>query len=199
LNKLGLELLPALAAAGYNVIVKLHDRCYDRDRGAGGIDWARTLSRFNDHPHIRTVSDPDATPFLLLADALITDHSSIGFEYMLLDRPIVVIDCPQLIAHAKVHPDRVADLRTAAEVADSVPGVLSALSLQLEEPSLHSQERREAAGRFFYKPGTATARAVATVYEVLELEEPQSKSPAPRTGLEAPVGPVREQGAAVGR
>ncbi|MFD0687374.1 bifunctional glycosyltransferase/CDP-glycerol:glycerophosphate glycerophosphotransferase [Actinomadura fibrosa] len=33
---------------------------------------------------------PDVTPLLLLADALVTDHSSIMFDYALLDRPIVL-------------------------------------------------------------------------------------------------------------
>ncbi|GAA2582186.1 CDP-glycerol glycerophosphotransferase family protein [Actinomadura fulvescens] len=32
---------------------------------------------------------PDVTPLLLLADALVTDHSSIMFDYALLDRPMV--------------------------------------------------------------------------------------------------------------
>jgi len=181
LNKLGRELLPALADAGYNVIVKLHDRSYDTGRGAGGVDWVRNLECFKDHPRIRVATGPDATPLLAAADALITDHSSIGFEYMLLDRPIVVIDCPELIAHAKVTPSKVGDLRAAAEVADSVAGTLAAMSLQLGEPSLHQRQRQETARRFFYRPGTATARAVATVYEVLGLESP---TPLPATDSE---------------
>ncbi|WUI03888.1 CDP-glycerol glycerophosphotransferase family protein [Spirillospora sp. NBC_00431] len=40
---------------------------------------------------MRDVGDvPDAVPLLLLADALITDHSSIMFDFALLDRPIVL-------------------------------------------------------------------------------------------------------------
>jgi len=33
---------------------------------------------------------PDVTPLLLIADALVTDHSSIMFDFALLDRPIVL-------------------------------------------------------------------------------------------------------------
>ncbi|WP_030171745.1 bifunctional glycosyltransferase/CDP-glycerol:glycerophosphate glycerophosphotransferase [Spirillospora albida] len=40
---------------------------------------------------MRDVGDvPDVTPLLLLADALVTDHSSVMFDYALLDRPIVL-------------------------------------------------------------------------------------------------------------
>ncbi|MCP9985021.1 CDP-glycerol glycerophosphotransferase family protein [Actinomadura madurae] len=40
---------------------------------------------------MRDVGDvPDVTPLLLIADALITDHSSIMFDFALLDRPIVL-------------------------------------------------------------------------------------------------------------
>ncbi|GAA3946935.1 hypothetical protein GCM10023085_31420 [Actinomadura viridis] len=46
----------------------------------------------------------DVTPLLLLADALITDHSSVMFDYALLDRPIVLYvpdgeDAADLAAH----------------------------------------------------------------------------------------------------
>ncbi|GAA4143725.1 hypothetical protein GCM10022416_33910 [Actinomadura keratinilytica] len=33
---------------------------------------------------------PDVTPLLLLADALVTDHSSLMFDYALLDRPMIL-------------------------------------------------------------------------------------------------------------
>lgn len=53
------------------------------------------LCRANVPPGARAVmrdvgAVPDVTPLLLLADVLITDHSSIMFDFALLDRPIVL-------------------------------------------------------------------------------------------------------------
>ena len=173
LNRIGTELPPALEAAGCNVIIKLHDRSLDlAHRASGGVDWMQAFAAYREHPRIRLVTGADATPYLAAADALVTDHSSVGFEFMVLDRPIVVIDSPGLLAHARVTPSKVADLRRAAEVASDAAGAVAAVERQLGEPSLHGHERRETALRFFYRPGTAAARAVKCVYEVLELEAP---------------------------
>ena len=48
---------------------------------------------------------------------MVTDHSSAGFEYLLLDRPIVRIHLPALLATANVHPDYA---RLLADCADNV-------------------------------------------------------------------------------
>jgi hypothetical protein len=160
-----------LAADGFGVIVKLHDRSYDlAQRASGGIDWRERMERYRDHPLVRVVHEPDATPYLAAADALVTDHSSIGFEFSLLDRPIVVVDCPALIAGARIARSKVTALRSAAEVVNSIADVAGAVTRQLEDPSLHSRERRALAETFFYRPGTATDRAVAEIYAVLQLE-----------------------------
>ena len=46
LNAMGEEVIERLAAEGLQVIVKLHDRSFDRrERGSGGIDWAARFAR----------------------------------------------------------------------------------------------------------------------------------------------------------
>ncbi len=169
----GEDLIVSLARAGYNVLVKLHDRSYDRSsRGSGGVDWAARLAPLQAHPGVRMITDPDAAPYLYVADALITDHSSIGFEYAVLDRPLVVIDSPDLIVNARVNPQKAALLQAAAEVRRSVPDVVRAVAEHLEHPHWHAADRQRIAGDFFYRPGTASGRAVATVYDALEIEAP---------------------------
>jgi len=81
----------------------------------------------------------DVCPYLVAADVLITDHSSAGFEYLLLDRPIVRIHLPELIALANIHRDYV-DL--LAEVSESVTGVADALGAV--ERALASPRERSA-------------------------------------------------------
>ncbi len=181
LNHIGEALIAALAAAGYNVIVKLHDRSYDpTSRASGGVDWHSRLEVFAGHPRVKLAMSPDATPYLAAADALVTDHSSIGFEYSLLDRPLVIVDCPDLLANARVTPSKVNALRSAAEVVSSPGDAVEAIGRQLQEPGLHGVERQALARQFFYRPGTATDRAVRAIYEVLALEPHGAALPAPR-------------------
>jgi hypothetical protein len=110
--------------------------------------------------------NPNASPYLFVADALITDHSSIGFEFMLLDRPVVVIDCPGLIEKARVSPDKVRLLRSSADVVAGADELVLAVTRALEHPSRLSERRRAGAGDLFYEPG-AQRRApsgVCTMY-----------------------------------
>lgn len=170
LHDIGDELIERIAAAGLQLIVKLHDRSYDRRlRGSGGIDWAERLARYDAHPLVRAVRDADGSPFLAASDALISDHSSIAFEFMLLDRPIVVIDRPELIRQAGVNPQKAGLLRSASRVVRDARGATQAVSAALRRPDEFGAERRRIAGGLFYGAGTATERAVALIYGILEM------------------------------
>jgi hypothetical protein len=105
---------------------------------------------------------------------------------MLLDRPIVVIDCPELIQNARVAPDKVRLLQDAAIVATNDPhAIADAVGRALMDPSAKSAERVAAARRVFYRPGTATARAVECIYNLLELATPAAVA-APSAAVSAP-------------
>lgn len=170
LNAMGLEVVDRLAAEGLQVIVKLHDRSYDRrERGSGGVDWAARLSRYERHPLVRIARETDGCPFLAVSDAMVSDHSSIAFEYMLLDRPIVVIDRPALVEHARISPDKVRRLAAAADVVSEPKEITAAVLEALQHPGRLSVERRRTAGELFHEPGTATSRALTILYQMIDL------------------------------
>ena len=170
LNAMGEEVIDRLAAEGLQVIVKLHDRSYDRrHRGSGGVDWMARLSKYDAHPLVRIVRAPDGSPFLAVADAMVSDHSSIAFEFMLLDRPIVIIHRPELIAQAAISSDKVRRLRESADVVATARETTSAIAAALQRPERFSAQRRQIATDLFYRPGTATDRAVALIYRMIEL------------------------------
>jgi glycosyltransferase involved in cell wall biosynthesis len=170
LNAMGGDIIERLASEGFQVIVKLHDRSYDqRARGSGGIDWAARLKKYDGHPLVRVAQQPDGSPFMVASDAMVSDHSSIAFEYTLLDRPIVVIDRPGLIEHARINPEKVHQLRRAAAVVRDPEEVVRSLRHALHHPQDLSSERTQIAGDLFYQPGTATERALAHLYRILDL------------------------------
>jgi len=187
LNSIGAHLLPALASLNVNVIVKLHDRSFDpRSQSDSSVDWGRDFESICRAWGVHAVKDGDIARYLYVADALITDHSSAGFEFMLLDRPIVVIDSPELIQNARVAADKVQLLQNAAIVArHDAHAIADAVSRALMDPTDKSAERVDAARRVFYRPGTATARAVECIYDLLELETPAAV-PASAPAVSAP-------------
>ena len=173
----GESIIATLARLSRNVIVKLHDRSYDpSDRASGGVDWRARIDRVCREHGAHLARNFDAGPYLYAADALVTDHSSVGFEFMLLDRPLVVVDCPALLQRARVTPEKVARLRDAADVVSRAADLPAAVSRALADPLRRRDARRTAAAELFYRPGTATARALQCVYDLLELAVPESVS-----------------------
>jgi hypothetical protein len=170
LNRLGLDLIRRLLERPINVIVKLHDRSRDlRPQYSGGIDWVACLQPLLAPPHGVLALHANVTPCLGAADVLITDHSSCGFEYLLLDRPVVRIEVPELLAQANVHADYVEMLASASINARDVEAGVWAVDRALASPHEQSAKRRAIAGELFYKAGTATARCAAALYDVIDL------------------------------
>jgi hypothetical protein len=173
LNHLGVALVERLVTMPVNVIVKLHDRSCDlRPRYSGGVDWKATLRPILDRPNALLATSANITPCLVAADVMVTDHSSCGFEYLLLDRPLVRVYMPELIELANVHPDYVELLASTAHNvrgADGAAAVAAAVERALSDPGALSASRRTVAADLFYRPGTAAARCAAALYEVLGL------------------------------
>jgi len=171
LHLAGTEIVRALDQAGFNVLIKLHDRSLDQDpRYNGGIDWrarfAELIAR-STSGRIHFVEVADASPLLAAANVMVTDHSSIGFEFLVLDRPLVVFDAPDLATAARVNPEKIALLRSAARVTRTPGETAMAASAAIADPASQSAARRRIAREMFFEPGGATRRAVHLVRELL--------------------------------
>ena len=171
LNRMGVPLIERLLQMPINVIVKLHDRSRDRrPQYSGGVDWMERLTPLLDRPNGLLAASANITPCLVASDVMITDHSSAGFEYLLLDRPLVRIEIPELLKVANVHPDYAQLLGDCAHNARSAETAADAVADALADPSALGATRRQVAGDLFYRPGTASARCAAALYDVLQLE-----------------------------
>jgi CDP-glycerol glycerophosphotransferase len=182
LNLAGEEIVGSLLDAGFNVIVKLHDRSLDTSepRFSGGIDWRARFARIHCPGRIAFVEWADSSPLLAASDVMVTDHSSIGFEFCLLDRPIVIFDAPDLPRVARINPEKIALLRSAARVVRTAAEVGPAALAELAHPESLEDVRRAVAREMFYESGTATERALAMVYDLLELPATESREAASR-------------------
>ena len=170
LNTMGIALLDGLLARPWNVIVKLHDRSRDpRAFYSGGVDWAERIAQLIAGKSGHLAADADICPYLAAADVMITDHSSAGFEYLLLDRPLVRIHVPELIRTSNINEEYVQLLMDASRSVDDAAGALAAVEAALSDPAAGSTMRRAVAADLFYCAGSATRRAVAELYEAIEL------------------------------
>jgi hypothetical protein len=180
LHVAGEAIVSALAESGFNVIVKLHDRSLDPDpRYNDGIDWRSRFTAVAElgRGRIAFATGADASPLLAAADVMVTDHSSVGFEFLVLDRPLIVFDAPDLTRAARINPEKVAQLRSAARVVVSAEDARRATIEELTTPETRSAARRRVARDVFFDPGSATARAVALVRGLLTPSLTASAAP----------------------
>jgi hypothetical protein len=150
----------------YDILIKLHD--HPRDRVT---DWPQRLAPLLD-AHTRLVHDYDVVPYLFVADLLITDASSVSNEYALMNRPMVFLDVPQLLA-AMQKKGVALDLDTWGRkggVTVRWPDeAVEAVRWSLAHPRNGAALRRAMARDLFHNPGSATDRAMEWISDRLGL------------------------------
>ena len=168
---MGEELVQRLGEAGYAVIVKLHDRSRDLEYvNSGGVDWGARLEPLLSRHGGLLATGSNSSRYLPAADVMVTDHSSVGFEYLLLDRPLIRIHVPELIKNTDIEPSYVELLASASSSVNNVAETIAAVDQSFADPAFKSGDRVAVANEMFYKPGTATDRAVKELYELMEIE-----------------------------
>jgi hypothetical protein len=165
LEHTGEAMLERLKASGkYDILIKLHD--HPRDRVT---DWPRRMKPLLDG-HTKLVTDYDVVPYLFVADLLISDASSVSNEYALLNRPMVFLDVPQLLAGMQ-RKGVALDLDTWGRkggVTTKWPDeAVDAVAWSLAHPRHGAAVRRAMANDLFYNPGRATEAALKWTKESL--------------------------------
>lgn len=151
-----------------NVIVKLHDR--SREVAWVGCDWGRRIAGLG-LPGVHVAEEADAVPFMFASDLMITDVSSISYEYCVLDRPIVIFDVPGAMDEY-VDLDQAVWRQDHGALVARPDAICAAVEDGLANPAIRGDIRRWKAGELYHRPGSATDRAVAALYDLLELEAP---------------------------
>jgi len=178
LEHAGEEIIKTISAMNVNFIIKLHDRNYRMWRKKTQTDWRHRLDEIKT-PNMKVVKGYDICPAFWVSDLLISDVSSVTYEFCLLDRPVVFYHIDQMIgAVENKERDRwgneISDLvawgRDCGQVVNNVQELKDAVEYGLAHPGEKSDIRKEFAQKFFYNPGQATEKAIEKIYELLELE-----------------------------
>jgi CDP-glycerol glycerophosphotransferase (TagB/SpsB family) len=169
METMGKEVLRTLLKADrYDILVKLHDH------PKKVIDWPARLAKL-DGPHFKVAPELDVIPLLFLADLLITDASSVSSEYSLLDRPMVFLDVPELLARAEMKDGARVDLNTwgrkCGPVANSPEDAAALVERSLENPHEYLEVRQAMAKDLFYHPGRATQAATDWILQHLDSKD----------------------------
>lgn len=164
LETMGEEIIEQVGKSDeYDLLIKLHDHPKD------STDWYTRLAPL-ESAHVKLVRDYDIIPLLFLADLLMTDASSVSSEYTLVDRPILFLDVPQLLA-GEATKGGMLDVewgRRGGLIVNRPDEVVNKIRQSLENPQLHSDIRRAMARELFYNPGNATEVAVNWLTKFVE-------------------------------
>lgn len=136
------------AAPGVNVIIKPHPVIGDW-RPRWMARWAR-MAAAHRGVHLVTDTHADVAPYLLASDVLVSDASSVIFEFLALDRPVILLTNPLHTADPAWQRDDIVwqwrDLGHEIHDARELP---AAVALALRDPGAR-RERRQAYARILF-------------------------------------------------
>lgn len=188
LRTFGEQVIEQLLTLGdINVVVKLHPISYTERSSpsfewyAGGVDWVERFRRFEADPRFKHVTSFQVDPLLVASDVLVTDFSSVALEFMVLDKPVIYLDCPEYFEKTLKHPAYNSDPdyvrndpkanagRHAGVVVDDVAGLAAATGACLAQPEAGSDDRRNLATTLLYNPGRGAEVAATTILKMLGI------------------------------
>lgn len=171
-----------------NIIVKLHPISYCPEDGpnydfyTGGINWKERFEIFNAYENFRNVTSGKVDPLLAASDVMVTDLSSVALEFILLDKPVIYIDCPEFFEKTigktyggfgntteefvKNDPKANAGRHTGI-IIENVSELQMAVNRALDHPNELSHKRKELAEKLTYNPGRAADAAAEKILELI--------------------------------
>ena len=163
----GLEFMKRCAREKqWTLVVKLHDWVWDP--ATNPVDWARAIPELECEA-VRFAREPNIVPYLFAADMLVSDASSVANEYLLLDRPIVWIDVPDLINKYEKTIDLDGWGRKTGRIVKTTDELIEACGDALARPGEFGEVRHQAGSDIFYHPGQATEAFCKALYEIVRL------------------------------
>ncbi len=182
LDMYGDRVVEELMKCGACVIVKLHPMHYNSENYPSGINWPHRLKRFENNKLFFHAGNQPIDTFLVASDVLVTDVSGVALEFMLLDKPVIFIDCPDFFQNTIGSDSQGRYIRSAEDVLNDIranagrsaglvvsgPGDLGdAIKRSLEFPMAFSAERQSVRSQLLYNPGTAASSAADILIDLL--------------------------------
>ncbi len=176
LDKMGEAILEALAArsraegdGALNVVVKLHDNAFD-ERYARR-DWRAFLDGLVG-PRFAAPATADVVPAMHAADLMITDISSVAFEYLQCDRPIIFMTFDEQLARWDGQADLETWGRSIGTECSSAEQLVETVERELANPERVGPVRRDACADIYFNVGSSARAGMRELYGHLDLPVP---------------------------
>ena len=172
LEQWGLEILERLCNMNINVISRLHHCSLETDNfnahnnGNSGKNWRNILDDFcNKYPNFKHV-EGDSNPYFVAADTLIGDVSGACYEFMIQDKPVIFIDCPDYFE--KYGKDGIAYCgRAAGLVVENISELQAKVNEALDDDQ-NSDIRWKLIRKLIYHPGESADYSIGTIYSLIK-------------------------------
>lgn len=173
-----------------NLIVKLHPISYCPEDGpnylfyTGGVNWIERLRHFESNKYFRHVPLNNIDPLLAASDVMVTDLSSVALEFIMLDKPVIYLDCPDFFNNTlkKTYEhfgDTTADYvrndpkanagRHVGLVINETADLRNALKRSFDDPGEFSEKRKDFAMKLSYNSGNAAEKSAETIMKILGI------------------------------
>lgn len=172
------KLLPYLENLSYefNLIIKLHSFSWHQQRYLSQSEKMKQVTNEHKNTFLVPADEYDIIPYYKLADLLVSDISSTIYEFLALDRPIIMAECFTLRLKHRLFNRRF-QRRLDFERMESVDfayrlvnpaDVLSLTYHALEHPEEMRSQRQKALEEYLYKgDGKASWRLVNAIEQRL--------------------------------
>jgi CDP-Glycerol:Poly(glycerophosphate) glycerophosphotransferase len=173
-----------------NLIIKLHPISYCPVGSpnylfyTGGTDWVEKFSTFESRKNVRHIPTNNIDPILAASDVMVTDLSSVALEFIVLDKPVIYIDCPEFFDKTleKIYSnfgDTTADFvrndpkanagRHVGKVVYDIDELSDSIKKSLDNPNEQSEARKNFARQLSYHPGNAANTAAEKILDILGI------------------------------
>ncbi|MBF0117639.1 MAG: CDP-glycerol glycerophosphotransferase family protein [Desulfobacterales bacterium] len=184
LRENGIEIIELLAKLQqYNIIVKLPIDCWQPTSNfyaTGGMSWFEEIQRIEvKYDNLHFYKEYQIDPVLACSDVMITCVSSVAFEFLSLNKPVIYIDTPKFFNGylKKQFPHELASKwfnrstinggREFGLVVSSIDQLPQAIETVLSDLTQYPKQQEKLKSYLLYNRGTGTQAAVDKIEELL--------------------------------
>jgi len=192
LREYGVRIIKILCESGkYNIIVKLPIDCLQPTTNiyaTGGINWFEKIRKLQKrYTNLRLFEEYKIDKVLEAADVLITCVSSVGFEFMALNKPVIFINTPKFfnIYLKKRYPQfetskwinntTINGGREFGLVVDDINNLENAIEEVLNNPEKYPKNKEKLQKILLYRRGNAKEVATLQLERLLRDKEVKRK------------------------